>query len=119
MADSVRRYAVDLVAATRAHPDLRLGASPRATLHLVRAARATAALDGRDYALPDDVQNLAVAVLAHRLLPTAQAQLNRRTAEQVVEDIIQRTPVPATPQQHGYGLGHGTQAYGRQQPRRL
>jgi MoxR-like ATPase len=86
---------VDLVGATRDHPDLRLGASPRATLHLVRAAKAAAALGGRDYALPDDVQELAVAVLAHRLLPTAQAQLNRRTAEQVVGEILQHTPVPA------------------------
>ncbi|CAM5335737.1 hypothetical protein SPURM210S_05160 [Streptomyces purpurascens] len=81
----------------RTHPDLRLGASPRATLHLLRAAKASAALSGREYALPDDVQALAVAVLAHRLLPTAQAQLNRRTAEQVVEEILQRTPVPRRP----------------------
>ncbi|AXG77385.1 AAA family ATPase [Streptomyces paludis] len=94
VAESVRRYAVELVSATRTHPDLRLGASPRATLHLVRAAKAAAALAGREYALPDDVQSLAVAVLAHRLLPTAQAQLNRRTAEQVVQDILQRTAVP-------------------------
>jgi MoxR-like ATPase len=94
VADSVRRYAVELVAATRSHADLRLGASPRATLHLLRAAKASAALSGRDYALPDDVQALAVQVLAHRLLPTAQAQLNRRTAEQVVLEIMQRTPVP-------------------------
>lgn len=95
VAEAVRRYAVDLVTATRNHPDLRLGASPRATLHLLRAAKAAAALTGRDFALPDDVQSLAVAVLAHRLLPTAQAQLNRRTAEQVVADILQRTPVPS------------------------
>ncbi|MER6145632.1 MoxR family ATPase [Streptomyces sparsogenes] len=95
VAEAVRRYAVDLVSATRNHPDLRLGASPRATLHLLRAAKAAAALAGRDFALPDDVQSLAVAVLAHRLLPTAQAQLNRRTAEQVVADILQRTPVPS------------------------
>ncbi|MEV7086589.1 MoxR family ATPase [Streptomyces sp. NPDC093085] len=94
VAESVRRYAVELVAATRNHPDLRLGASPRATLHLLRAAKATAALAGREYALPDDVQLLAAPVLAHRLLPTAQAQLNRRTAEQVVQEILQRTPVP-------------------------
>ncbi len=94
VADSVRRYAVELVSATRSHPDLRLGASPRATLHLLRAAKASAALSGRDYALPDDVQTLAVQVLAHRLLPTAQAQLNRRTAEQVVLEIMQRIPVP-------------------------
>ncbi|GAA2363665.1 MoxR family ATPase [Streptomyces cuspidosporus] len=102
VAEAVRRYAVDLVSATRNHPDLRLGASPRATLHLLRAAKAAAALAGRDFALPDDVQSLAVAVLAHRLLPTAQAQLNRRTAEQVVADILQRTPVPsATPRGAG------------------
>jgi MoxR-like ATPase len=94
VASSVRRYAVDLVGATRHHPDLRLGASPRATLHLVRAARAAAALEGREYVLPDDVQMLAPAVLAHRLLPTAQAQLNRRSAEQTVAEIVQRTPVP-------------------------
>ncbi|MFF3563076.1 AAA family ATPase [Streptomyces sp. NPDC002574] len=91
---AVRHYAVSLVTATRDHPDLRLGASPRATLHLVRAARAAAALDGRDFVLPDDVQSLASTVLAHRLLPTAQAQLNRRTPEQVVAEILQRTPVP-------------------------
>ncbi|MER5734111.1 MULTISPECIES: MoxR family ATPase [unclassified Streptomyces] len=96
VADAVRRYAVDIVAATRSHPDLRLGASPRATLHLLRAARASAALAGREYVLPDDLQALAVPVLAHRLLPTAQAQLGRRNAEQVVLDILQRTPVPSS-----------------------
>lgn len=94
VADPVRRYAVALVGATREHPDLRLGASPRATLHLIRAARASAALDGREFVLPDDVQALAAPVLAHRLLPTAQAQLNRRTPEQVVAEILQRVPVP-------------------------
>ncbi|MFE7545871.1 AAA family ATPase [Streptomyces platensis] len=94
VADTVRRYTVDLVGATRSHPELRLGASPRATLHLLRAAKASAALQGREYTLPDDVQSLAVPVLAHRLLPTAQAQLNRRTAEQIVLEILQRVPVP-------------------------
>jgi MoxR-like ATPase len=94
VAEAVRRYAVELVAATRAHPDLRLGASPRATLHLVRAAKAAAALARRDYVLPDDVQALAVPVLAHRLLPTSQAQLNRRGAEQIVLEILHRVPVP-------------------------
>ncbi|WP_405803236.1 AAA family ATPase [Streptomyces sp. NBC_01187] len=95
VSDAVRRYAVELVTATRSHPDLRLGASPRATLHLLRASKASAALAGREFALPDDVQALAVPVLAHRLLPTAQAQLNRRTSEQVVGEIVQRVPVPA------------------------
>ncbi|PAX88271.1 AAA family ATPase, partial [Streptomyces albidoflavus] len=96
VSDAVRRYAVALVGATRSHPELRLGASPRATLHLVRAAKATAALAGREFALPDDVQALAVPVLAHRLLPTAQAQLARRTSEQLVHEIVQGTPVPGS-----------------------
>ena len=77
---AVGRYAVALVSATRSSPDLRLGASPRATLHLLRAAKAAAALDDRDYVLPDDVQKLAVPVLAHRLLVTAEAQIARRGA---------------------------------------
>ncbi|MDJ0383369.1 MoxR family ATPase [Streptomyces sp. G-G2] len=95
VAQPVRRYIVDLVSATRHHPELRLGASPRATLHLLRAVKASAALAGREYVLPDDVQALAAPVLAHRLLPTAQAQLSRRTSEQVIAEILQRTPVPA------------------------
>ncbi|MEV6206901.1 MoxR family ATPase [Kitasatospora sp. NPDC051914] len=94
VADAVRRYAVELVAATRNHPELRLGASPRATLHLVRAARASAALDGRDYVVPDDIQALAVPVLAHRLLPTAESRLSRRSSEQVVLDLVARMPIP-------------------------
>ncbi|MER5785151.1 AAA family ATPase [Streptomyces mobaraensis] len=98
VAEPVRRYAVDLVNGTRHHPELRLGASPRGTLHLLRAAKATAALAGRDYTLPDDVRAMAVAVLAHRLLPTAQAQLSRRTPEQIVLDILRLTPVPVPEQ---------------------
>ena len=90
----VRRYVVELVTATRTSPELRLGASPRATLQLLRAARAYAALDDREYVLPDDVQTLAGPVLAHRLLPTAEAQITRRTTEQVVADILARTPLP-------------------------
>ncbi|MCP2338300.1 AAA family ATPase [Actinomadura rupiterrae] len=95
VAASVRQYAIDLVTATRNHPELRLGASPRATLHLVRAARAYAALDDRDYVLPDDVQELAVPVLAHRLLPTAEAQVERRRPEHVVTELVHRLPVPS------------------------
>jgi MoxR-like ATPase len=94
VSDQVRRYAIDLVTATRTTSELRLGASPRATLHLIRAARAAAALDDRDYVLPDDLQDLAVPVLAHRLLPTAESQIGRRTTEQIVRGIIARVPVP-------------------------
>ena len=90
----VKRYVVDLATATRDAPDLRLGASPRATLQLLRAARAHAALDGRDYVLPDDVQGLAGPVLAHRLLPTAEAQVSRRSPEAVVRDLVSRVPLP-------------------------
>jgi MoxR-like ATPase len=94
VAESVRRYAIALVTATRTSPDLRLGASPRATLHLLRAAKAAAALDDRTYVLPDDVQRLAVSVLAHRLLLTAEAQIARRSAGQVVADVVARTALP-------------------------
>ena len=87
----LRRYLVSLVAATRDHPELRLGASPRATLHLARASRAYAALDGRDYVIPDDVQALAVPVLAHRLLLAGSAQ--RLTPEDVVAELVERLPV--------------------------
>ncbi|QVQ54685.1 MoxR family ATPase [Spiractinospora alimapuensis] len=92
---SVRRYTVDLISATRTASALRLGASPRATLHLIRAARAYAALENRSYVLPDDIQALAVPVLAHRLIPSPEAQLERRLPEQVVADIAARIPVPS------------------------
>ncbi len=91
----VHRYAVDLVASSRRHPDLRLGASPRATLHLIRAAKASAALDDRDYVIPDDIRRLAVPVLAHRLLLTAEAQIARRTSASVVEALVDQTAIPA------------------------
>ncbi|HUR50939.1 MAG TPA: MoxR family ATPase [Mycobacteriales bacterium] len=91
----VKQYVVDLVGATRAAPELRLGASPRAALQLLRASRASASLDGRDYVLPDDVQGLAVTVLAHRLLPTAEAQVARRSTEAVVTDLVARLPLPS------------------------
>ncbi len=92
----VKQYVVDLLSATRTSSALRLGASPRSGLQLVRAARATAALDGRDYVLPDDVQALAVPVLAHRLLLTADAQVSRRSPADVVTDLLERTPLSST-----------------------
>ena len=92
---AVNRYALDIVAGTRSSADLRLGASPRATLHLVRAAKASAALAERDYVIPEDVRGLAVPVLAHRVLPTAEAQIARRAPEQVVGSIVAGVPIPA------------------------
>ncbi len=108
VSDALRRYAIAIVTATRESGDLRLGASPRATLHLVRTARAVAALDGRDFVLPDDLQDLAGPVLAHRLLPTAESQISRRTPEAVVRDIISRLAVPA-----GRTAGGATAVAGR------
>jgi MoxR-like ATPase len=94
VSEAVRRYVVDLVGHTRRSPHLRLGASPRAGLQLLRAARASAALSGRDHVLPDDVQLLSGPVLAHRLLLTADAALSRRSAEQVVTELLSTVPVP-------------------------
>jgi MoxR-like ATPase len=94
VSEAMRRYAVELVSATRDLPELRLGASPRATLHLLRAARAAAALDGREFVLPDDVQALLQPVLAHRLLLSAEAQISRRAPEQIVGELLGRVPVP-------------------------
>ena len=94
VSDQVKDYLISLSNATRNSPELRLGASPRATLHLLRASRAWAALDGRDYVIPDDVQRLARPVLAHRLLPTAEAIVERHLPEQVVDRIVAQLPLP-------------------------
>jgi MoxR-like ATPase len=91
---AVKHYAVSLADATRHSPDLRLGASPRAILHLIRAAKAWAALADREYVLPDDIQHLAVPVLAHRLIPTAEAQIGQRDASHIVGDLISRVAQP-------------------------
>ncbi|MEE6273631.1 AAA family ATPase [Georgenia wangjunii] len=93
---AVRQYIVDLAAATRTSPQLRLGASPRASLHLLRAARAHAALEGRDHVLPDDVRRLVEPVLAHRVLLSGEAQLARRSPEDVLSAIVAGVPVPAS-----------------------
>ncbi|SHF34075.1 MoxR-like ATPase [Streptoalloteichus hindustanus] len=94
MSPDVRRYAVELVSATRRLPELRLGASPRATLQLVQAARAHAALAGRDFVVPDDVQAVAIPVLAHRLVLTPEAQASRRSPADLVRGLLHQVPVP-------------------------
>ena len=95
VSDLLKQYVISLVNATRSNEELRLGASPRATLHLLRASRAWAALDGRDYVIPDDVQALAVPVLAHRLLPTPEALVAGQLPAQVLAGIVARLPLPA------------------------
>jgi MoxR-like ATPase len=94
VANGIRHYVIALVNATRTSPELRLGASPRATLHLLRASRAYAALEGRDFVIPDDIQALALPVLAHRLLPTADAIIERKLPERVLSRLVERVPLP-------------------------
>jgi MoxR-like ATPase len=94
VADDVRDYLLRLVRSTRSHPDLDLGASPRATLALYRACQAMALLDGRSYVLPDDVKRLAPSVLVHRLSLSAAARLRGATAESVIDVLCRTQPVP-------------------------
>jgi MoxR-like ATPase len=90
----VRRYVVALARATRAHPDLAVGASPRAVEQMGDAARAYAMLDGRDYVLPDDVKALAEPVFGHRIVPTTDARIRDRRAEEILREVVGSVPVP-------------------------
>ncbi|HYH27251.1 MAG TPA: MoxR family ATPase [Actinomycetota bacterium] len=94
VAEALRRYIVDIADATRRHPDLQLGASPRASLMLLRATRALAASEGRDYAIPDDVKRLAIPVLSHRLILTPDAAMSSRTPASIVTELLAEVPVP-------------------------
>jgi MoxR-like ATPase len=94
VSEAVQKYAVALTAATRRSSDLTLGASPRATLHLVRAAKARAAIAGRDYVLPDDLKLLTEPVLAHRLLPSVEAAMSGRSTTDILEALVGSVPVP-------------------------
>ena len=94
VAPAVKEYLVSVVTATRTSPDLRLGASPRSSLQLLRSSRAHAAMDGRDYVSPDDVAALAGAVLAHRVLPSTEAQLARHSVADIIDSIVRSVPVP-------------------------
>jgi MoxR-like ATPase len=95
VAPALKAYLVDLANATRRHPSLALGMSPRATLALQRVARARAAADSRAYVVPDDLKALAEPVLAHRLLVTPEAQLSGATAADVLAEVLHAVPVPA------------------------
>jgi MoxR-like ATPase len=90
----VRRYIVRLITATREHPGLELGASPRASLALFRAARALALVRGRSYVLPDDAKILASVVLAHRLILSSQTRLRGRDAAGIVQEVLTSVPAP-------------------------
>ena len=98
VSNAVETYVLAIVAGTRTASDVRLGASPRASLQLLRAAKVVALLDGRDFVLPDDVESLARSVLAHRLVLRRQAADRRdgqvESAERIVERIVAQTPVP-------------------------
>lgn len=94
LADEIVDYIVRLVRATRESADLECGASPRAATLLARAACAAAALDGRDYVIPDDVQRLASGVLRHRVILSAAAEIEGRSVEQVVAALLEREEVP-------------------------
>ncbi|MGZ5213517.1 MAG: AAA family ATPase [Actinomycetota bacterium] len=94
VAPAIRRYIVDLVEATRRHSDMYLGASPRASIMILRASRAMAAADERDYVIPDDVKALAVPSLAHRIIVTADAVMSGRSPQVILEEILSEVPVP-------------------------
>jgi len=98
VADGLRHYLVDLAAASRRHPSLSQGMSPRATLSLQRAAQARAVAAGRDFVAPDDIKVLAGPTVSHRLLLSAEAALAGTSRSQVVADVLDRVPVPTSAQ---------------------
>ena len=98
VADSLRSYIVELTETTRSHPDVYLGASPRASLFLLKASRALAAARGRDYVVPDDIKDLVNPVLAHRILLSPEAHMRGSRAEDVLDALIDRVPVPVREQ---------------------
>lgn len=93
--ESVARYMVNLVEATRGHPSVTIGASPRGSLALFRGSRGRALMEGRDYVLPDDVKALASPILSHRLVLDVKARYSGVRAGDVVEEIVNETPVPS------------------------
>ena len=95
VAPSLKGYIVDVAAATRAHPQLALGVSPRAALGLLRAARARAASFGRDYVVPDDLKALALPVLEHRLALTGDAQLRGVSRADLLLSVLGSVSVPS------------------------
>jgi MoxR-like ATPase len=95
ISEELKRYAVDLVSATRTAPGVQLGASPRASIALMKAAQALALFDGLDFVMPEQIQELAVAVIAHRMVMEPQARFSGQNARGVVEELVKRIRVPA------------------------
>lgn len=95
ISEELKRYVVDLVRETRSAPGVQLGASPRASLALMKAAQALALLDGHDFVLPEQIQELAVQTIAHRMVIDPQARFSGMTARAIVDDIVKKVPVPA------------------------
>src|SRR5438270_374342 len=95
MSDELKRYVVSLVSSTRSANGVQLGASPRASIALMKAAQALALFDGLEFVTPEQIQELAVAVIAHRLVMEPQARFSGVTARGVVEDVLKKTKVPA------------------------
>jgi len=96
VSEAVLDYALGITRVTRQHPDLELGASQRASVSLIRCAQARALIQGREYVVPDDIKTLAVATLAHRVVPVAPRRLERAAASETMRDVIQGTAVPVT-----------------------
>ncbi|MBV9233555.1 MAG: hypothetical protein JO030_05880, partial [Candidatus Eremiobacteraeota bacterium] len=94
LSDAVREYTYRVIAATRAHPRLTLGASPRAGVQLLTAAQAAAAIDSRDFVTPDDVKELADLVIPHRLIVAPDAEIEGVTAADVVREVLSSVAVP-------------------------
>jgi MoxR-like ATPase len=95
ISEELKHYAVDLVGATRKAAGVQLGASPRASIALMKGAQALAFFDGLDFITPEQIQELAVPAIAHRLVMEPQARFSGLTAQAVVEEVVKKTPVPA------------------------
>jgi len=94
VSDAITQYIIEIVTQTRSHPLVKMGASPRASRGLYKAAKVWAAMSGRSFVIPDDVQEIAIPCLAHRMLLTGEARLARKSAEAVVSDILHSVAVP-------------------------
>jgi MoxR-like ATPase len=101
--DSVGRYMVDIASATRDHPHVLVGSSPRGSLALMLLSRARAALDGRDYVIPEDVKRVAKPALAHRLTLKPEVWLRRVDPSAIIDDVLAATPTPTSGALPSYG----------------